>query len=331
MIYSCNYKIPHTFDTTVSEQIEYTIRVNNQTIYEGVITPFSPDNRLTIDIGEICRSYLETFYENIINNTILTALPVVDNKGSLHTFTVVSDSNVTTPAGETYRVVYDYNTDYEEQLADARYLNAPIDTIVDPRQKLFASGHNPGVSQQYRTLVNGVQSQQATSSASSIIMFPYTGITAAAGSTIEMIMTGIGSTIYNVVPECRNRYALYYVNKFGGLDSLLLSGRYRENWSPQRVDVRLYNDRSNRLDWEQKRIHSEQDHQWELNTGLLSDEGAANIDHLIYSPKIFMHDLTKDTITSCLITDAGYSAKQRPYERPQYTINVKESQKQLRR
>lgn len=327
-MYSCCYPIEHTFNATITQQIDYDILVNGSVIYTATLLPFDRASQtVTISISEVCRTYLETFYENVISNTVATSLPSSDGKASMITFVVRSDSN---PSGDaSYQVVYDYNTDYIQPLPDKRYLNDPIDTRVDPRQRLFLSGYSTA-QQQYTATRNGASIASGSLTSLAIQFLPF-NVGGEEGDTIITTMTGVDSTTYTVTRECPHRYTLYYVNKYGALDALLCIGRDIEGWNPTRVDVQLYNDRGNRLDWEQKRINQEIDHRFTLNTGLLRDEDAEKIDHLIYSPKVFIHDLQEDTITSCIITDTSYSVKQHRYDRVvQYTINVTESQKQLR-
>lgn len=335
-MYSCCYPIEHTF--TNSNTIDYRIVVNGVTIYTGELLPYNPaESTLTIDISPICRSYLDTFYENIIVNTLATPVPVVDGIATIHTFMVYSSSNPGAGSDETavsYQVVYDYNTEYAQPLPDVSYLNDPIDNIIDPRQRVFASAYNVGGAQAYSATLNGAVVASGSLNTQQIHMFPVDLAATAAteGDTLVMSATGAGDTTYKVTRSCPHRYVVYYVNKYGGLDSLLCTGRHIQGWSPSRVDAKLYDDRLNRRDFQQRRIYQDIDHTFTLNTGLLSNTGAEKIDHLIYSPKVFLHDLEKNTITSCLITDTTYQVKVHRYDRlVQYTFGVKESQQQIRK
>lgn len=339
-VYSCNYPVWHSFDATDNQQITYYIYIGNTQIYTGQVLPYDTSSTtLQIDISEICNEYLDTFYENIEVNGI-TSGQLASNGliSSIVTFTVRSDSNAGDVVGEdvSYNIAYDYNTDYTNIIGDKRLLNDPIDNKVDPRQILFITGYNIVDATQQYTYQIGQTSDSISITSGENTKFQYVGIPLSEevltkGTQITLTMDGFDPYSYIVTEPCKNKYVLYYVNKFGGFDSLLMSGKQIESWNPDTTSVRLYNDRGNRRDWEQKKIHIDIDHLFELNTGLLTNEGAAKIDHLIYSPKVLLHDLDKDTITTVLIDNTNYSVKQRNYDIPQYTITVKESQKQIRR
>ncbi len=332
MAYSTGYPTIHTFSSDGSSAIEYSISIGTTEVYQGKILPYNTASAtIDIDIAPICAEYLDTFYEDMnLDSTNIAAMPTSGLFGSMNTFTV-NVEDVTT----NYPIVYDYNTDHEQPLADIRYLNDPIDDKVDPRQRIFTSGYNTTGSQVYTYQVNTGNAVSVSITNTSNIHLRTVNLHTlglSVNDTITMGMTGYGTNTYTVVRPCRNRFALYYVNKYGGLDALLCSGRSIESWSPTRTDVTLYDDRLNRRDWQQKRIYSEQDHQFQLNTGWLTDTNARKIDHLIYSPKVWLHDLEDDTITSCLITDTNYSVKERRYDTVvQYVVNVKLSQKEIRR
>lgn len=333
MALSVNMPIWHTFDNTVANQIDYDVLIGGKVIYSGVILPYNAGDRtVRFDMSVIFRSYLDTFYENIINNNVITSMPVVDNIATIQTFIIDSAMNEGGGVPVSYTVVYDYNTSYVSDIGNVRYLNDPIENLVDPRQKVFVTGYNLTGAQAYTASVNGAQTSTVTLTSSQFQMYPIVvGDIADVGDTLTVAMTGANSNMYKVVAPCRNRFCLYYVNKHGGLDALLTTGRSVESWSPTQTDVRLYNDRGNRLDWEQKRINQDIEHRFTLNTGLLSNENAKKIDNLIYSPKVFIHDLEENTITSCLITNTSYTVAEHPYDLVQYTISIKYSQKEFRK
>ncbi|MCC8187331.1 MAG: lytic polysaccharide monooxygenase auxiliary activity family 9 protein [Bacteroides sp.] len=339
MVYSCNYPILHTFNAEEGDLINYTILIGDTDIYRGKIFPYSSaDETVKIDISEVCREYVETFYEKLTWSGLITGnVPSDGLVSTALTFTIESEQNLS-GENEHYTVVYDYNDNYSSNLDEIRGLNAPIDTRVDPRQRIWITGVNlTGASQNYgyRITSNTLSNYPVAGSVYQVLSVDLSTLTLKAGDTIDLVMGTLASPVetysYTVVGSCHNRYVLYYVNKYGGMDSLLCTGRAIRSWSPARTDVKLYGDRSHSLSWKQKRISQEIDRQYELNTGLLTQEGAARIDHLIYSPKVFIHDLTNDRIATCLVTDTGYSEKQRPYALPQYTFSVRESQKHFRR
>lgn len=206
--------------------------------------------------------------------------------------------------GGAFTVCYGYNTDYILDIPAGTNLNHPATGYVDPRQLIGTS-----------TMSN------------SGISVAHSRPTGSVGTTII-----IGGNEFTIVPECRNRYALYYVNKDGGIDYLLVHGKTTDRWDTTRIDARLYNDRTNRRTFENTRIYQDVTKSYTLNTSYINDDQAANIDHLIYSPKVWIHDLDNNTITACLIEDSAYTIKSfRNDTLVAYDINVSESQLYRRR
>lgn len=232
-----------------------------------------------------------------------------------------------------YTVMYNYNTDYKEEYSDTENLNEPIMFNVDPRQRIFMTSYSESTIL-FSALLNGanIDSQSLASDVFINYGINLAELTLNVGDKI-VLSDSIASFEYKVVRPCRNRYALYYVNKYGGLDSFLFEGRVIESYNPSNIDVSLYNDRGNRQDWEQKRIYREIDKQYELHSGfVVSDEYSRRIDNLKNAVKVWIHDLEMDTVTSCLIIDSTFRVEEKRYSGMiQYTVNVKESQKQIRR
>lgn len=337
MIHTCHYPIKHTFIADEKAPlfgVEYTISLNGVTIYSGRVYPYDGDDTATIDISDICRELLDTFYEKLIDRvTGVYQMPsgVMTNGSRLinpiNRFIVHQDEVETS-----YLVAYDYNTDYVLERPYGRNLNDPILLEADPRQRLFASGYNIAGIDSYSYQVNGLPplDYSITSQTFNLLALDLNDISLSPGDSVTMTSNGV-SSIYKIVPECHNRFALYYVNKYGGLDSLLCSGKAVEAFNSKYTPFRQYSDRTVRTGFADVKLGQEIEKRYALNTGLLNDDGASKIDHLIYSPKVWIHDLEKDTITSCLIEDSSYTVKNYRNDRVvQYAINVSESQVYLR-
>lgn len=206
--------------------------------------------------------------------------------------------------GSNYLVCYNYNTDYIFQIAEGSNLNLPITDFVDPRQYIGTSILTSG----------GISATHSIAGGS-----PGT----------EMIK---GPHKYKVLPPCSNNFALYYVNKNGGIDYLICSGKSVEKFSTERTEARLYFDMSKRKSFGDVRFHQYISKKYELNTGWVSDSRAKNIDNLTFSPKVWIHDLQNNTITACLVDDANVSIKKfKNDKKVNYTINVTESKKYIRK
>lgn len=206
--------------------------------------------------------------------------------------------------GTSYQVCYNYNENYIFDISTGMVLNHPTSNYVDPRQYI------------------GTSSLSSTG-----IVISHSKPSGSVGSTIT-----IGGYSFKVVPECQNRYALYYVNKEGGLDYLLCHGKTVDKYSSDKTEVLLYADHKDRRQFSNRVIHQEVSKSYELNTGFITDERSENMHHLIVSPKIWIHDLDLNTITSCTINENSVSIKNYNNDRTySYTFNVTESQEYIRK
>ena len=138
---------------------------------------------------------------------------------------------------------------------------------------------------------------------------------------------------YNVLADC-GEYALYYLNAYGGWDALLIDGTVlKKSTIKQYTTDRNIN--NSRIEFEQTKYINEIQDAYEINTGFLSDEQAANLSkNLIPSKEVYLHFISDNKIIPVLITDTSviYQTYQtNNLQMPQYKINVKESQIKLRK
>lgn len=138
---------------------------------------------------------------------------------------------------------------------------------------------------------------------------------------------------YNVLADC-GEYALYYLNAYGGWDALLIDGTVlKKSTIKQYTTDRNYD--NNKIEFEQTKYINEIQDAYEINTGFLTDEQAANLsNNLIPSREVYLHIISENKIIPVLITDSNviYQTYQtNNLQMPQYKINVKESQIKLRK
>lgn len=335
-MYACNYPIMHSFSVSgsVNDPISYSILYNNATIYNGQVFPKSGDDTtVSVDISLVCREYLETYYENIdLLNSGLVGVPVVDNHTTIGVFTVSSEDNPGS-SDVPYMVMYNYNSDYIGEYPNAMNINAPIYKNVDPRQIIPICGYayGSGDSYSYQVNDNPAVSTSVTSNVFHILPLNLESLNLSAGDKITVTNNGESFT-YNVVLPCKNRYALYYVNELGGLDTLLCDGNAVPGLSNNPTDVRLYNDRLNRRDFEDTRIYNEIDRRYTLRLNGIRDEGSRLLKHLFGSPKLWIHDLEAGTITACIMESTSISEQNfRANKIYNYEITIIESQKLIRK
>lgn len=157
----------------------------------------------------------------------------------------------------------------------------------------------------------------------------HTSVNGTSGTVTNSLTGGA----YNVLADC-GEYALYYLNAYGGWDALLIDGTVlKKSTIKQYTTDRNIN--NSRIEFEQTKYINEIQDAYEINTGFLTDEQAANLsNNLIPSKEVYLHFLNDDRIVPVLITDTSvtYQTYQtNNLQMPQYKINVKESQIKLRK
>lgn len=147
------------------------------------------------------------------------------------------------------------------------------------------------------------------------------------------VTNSLNGGAYNVLADC-GEYALYYLNAYGGWDALLIDGTVlKKSTIKQYTTDRNIN--NSRIEFEQTKYINEIQDAYEINTGFLTDEQAANLsNNLIPSREVYLHILSDDKLIPVLITDTSvtYQTYQtNNLQMPQYKINVKESEIKLRK
>ena len=147
------------------------------------------------------------------------------------------------------------------------------------------------------------------------------------------VTNSLNGGAYNVLADC-GEYALYYLNAYGGWDALLIDGTVlKKSTIKQYTTDRNIN--NSRIEFEQTKYINEIQDAYEINTGFLTDEQAANLsNNLIPSKEVYLHILSNNKIIPVLITDTSvtYQTYQtNNLQMPQYKINVKESEIKLRK
>lgn len=113
----------------------------------------------------------------------------------------------------------------------------------------------------------------------------------------------IGNVVYEVVSNC-SRYALYYINAYGGWDSLLIEGNHQEADSLQRYlrDVEYDNrDVQNRS---KKNYINEITKKMVLHTSWMSDEQSLRMHHLMNSIDVYMYDFVTGQMIPVVVDNA---------------------------
>jgi hypothetical protein len=142
-----------------------------------------------------------------------------------------------------------------------------------------------------------------------------------------------GYTTYTFEDTCA-RYALYYVNEYGGWDFLVMRGGFKRIDRYKRYETkRSYN---NSVAHNRGRVNyaNEETFAFELRTAFLTDDQASRMHHLIGSNMVYMYDLSTGILQPVIITDNSCeykTYKNQGLKMVQYAINVEIAKEQTRR
>lgn len=129
------------------------------------------------------------------------------------------------------------------------------------------------------------------------------------------------------------RYALYYLNAFGGWDSFLIEGNVTKSDKIKPYNFNTSFDNQTR-EFEQGRYVAEIDTEYVMYTGYLNDEESTRLaNNLLSSNRVYLHDLLDNTIKPVVMTEtkSEYKTYKNQGEKMvNYTFNIKESQSKIR-
>lgn len=240
----------------------------------------------------------------------------------------VKQFDLKTSTGSTTNYIF-YN-DWSYRTAK-KLLNDPINGKIDSRQYFLANYLTLGTATPVRYKLNSGTTSTLISSHSGYNAWSYTGkFSAACGSKLT-ITAGTESLTYTFDSK---DYCLYYVNAYGGWDSLLIDGNAKKTDQITASEKYVKKAKTNSLEFGKTKYLNTIVPSWTLYTGYMTDEQASKMFHLLESTEVYLHNLNDDTITPVLITDT--SCEYKTYTNngktlPSYIINVEASQEQYRK
>lgn len=129
------------------------------------------------------------------------------------------------------------------------------------------------------------------------------------------------------------KYALLYLNSYGGWDSFLIEGKSEKtDRYTSYTTTQFYNNTTN--EFGKNRYVNEITSEWELHTGWLNDGQSANVvQNLLSSNKVYLQDIDNNRIIPVVITNTDAVYKQFKNEKMfvSYEIQIEESQSKERK
>lgn len=317
----------------------FRIRVGSTTIYSGLAQRAGSSGSIYVRINDICADYMA---QRPVAVPLATAtwmtFPV--------SFTVQSSGD-----GSSWSTVETvaFNDDWSFDPSfnpSASGMAFPVTGRIDPRQCIYQTRYSSGsvtaVARYGSTSRNITLSLHTSPSSDAFSMSlchagaGYVVFDCASYATYNgkaLTSVTIGAATYIVTNTCP-RKVLYYKNKFGGYDHLLIEGAATRMHSAQRSTFVADRDNNYRTreTWD---FENEITEEWSMNTGLLTMGESARMPYLLDSPDVFLCDLeTPGIVVPALIATDSYNAETfnvKGNRMRNHTFQVRVAQNQYRR
>ena len=315
-----------------AESVEFVILHNGSVVYRGKSwkRPGQSDN--IVRINDICADY-------ILESSSLTG-------GGIAEFQVYIDTGMSMQLKDTILFLNDWSYDYAYN-PETMGLSFPVINRIDNRQWLVFTAYDANtitarikladgstfdvfvpvkISDDFNNDFNYDFSQSVKSMQVGTAVFNLSR-----WDNIDSVI--VEDKEFKVVSGC-NRYALYYVNAYGGWDSLLIEGNYSE------ADNLVRHTRE--TEYDNRSIQNRGVYNYvneivktmTLHTSWLSDDESSRMHHLLNSTNVYLGDLVTGQMIPVILTDTKTDYKTykgNGGKLVNYTINVTIAQERIRR
>lgn len=284
---------------TSNNSIDYTVACDGEAIFSGKAYKRPGAASIVFSIGDICSPLLSSDVDLSSLSTEFVQIP-----GMARTFTVRKDQ-----VGSLLATV-SFSNDWSYKGSTPNFASDPVQRNVDPRQLLLASMYEASkVTVQTEESSPQTQVLYDGDAASGMACVDTALLSNATSVTISVNSTGGTATMtYEVVKPCA-RYVLYYVNAFGGWDSLIVEGNDKRADNYTRSTYKKVYSPANPSDRGTVNYRNDIERTISLVTGWLSDEESARMYHLFGSTNVLLHDLVDNIIRPVTLTATSWTEK----------------------
>lgn len=319
--------------------LDYTIyNEDNIPIYKGKSIATPDSNDVTFNINKVCSNYLSSSLSEDISNRI----EYINDYAKFFTIKEKNDSVAGEKPIAQYRFYNNYLYDVEK---GGIFISEPIrqknngyaTTVdVDHRQYMVISAYYKGdgskeISVIETTAIGGSKIKSIVIDNTSQMVRFYRN------SSLKNVSyytknTEDKSFNFNIVNTCYD-YCLYYVNAYGGWDSLLIDANVKK---VDKIESKYYNRAFNNTttQFEKKKFTNVITPQYILHTGWFNDDEQSRLYHLLESTEVYLHNLITDEIVPVNITNNTCEYKtftNNGRKKFSNTINVEVAQTRIRK
>ena len=308
-------------------------------IYSGRAYKRPGETNILARINDICADYITNVLPQLSQAEFTRiSLPV--------TFRVQTLSGSTWSTKESVQFTNDWSYDYSYNAATMG-MSFPINGHIDSRMPIVWTGLNVSqvnatiyytdgryarviipvaISNDFNADFNSDFSKSVRSAGSGTAVF-----LPSAWDNVARIV--VGSSTFRVVTDCA-KYALYYINAYGGWDSLLIEGNTMEVDNLKRYTREMVYDNRDIQNRGIQNYVNEIEKGFTFHSGWLLHDQGERMHHLINSPDVYLYDIAAGQMIPVIIPMT--SCEYRNFSNNgnmlvNYTIQVQVAQNMIRR
>lgn len=225
-------------------------------------------------------------------------------------------------------ITYDWSYTFDSRAV----LSSPINNIIDKRQFFIYTikATTPDVSQNILVKLDNNTIDSFTVSGYTYYNY-IQNMSLLTYDNSDIHKLTIGPSTFSIYNTCY-KYCLYYLNQFGGWDSLLFRGKELKTDNLSRLSYKK-NYVANSIDFHKVDYLTTINERWSLNTSFLNDIESSKMINLMASNKLYIQDLETSFIAPVNITNSNCehkNYKNQGRKMSTYTIEVSASQPKYR-
>lgn len=284
------------------DSIPFRIKIQDDIIYNGKAHRKPNETDINIRINDVCADYL-------IN--ALPALSQAEFSALSFPLAFMVEAFISSAPGadpdweeiEEVQFINDWSYD-NSYVPSTMGMSFPINGRIDARQWLTYTAYNAQSINATITFKDGTSAQviipiaiSADFSADFNDDFSRSARSAGSGTAVfdlsewdDVASVTIGNTTWKVVSDCEE-WALYYVNAFGGWDSLLIEGLTSQRDELERHTREMEYDNRDIKNRGLQNYVNEMSNVFTMHTSWMSDDESARMHHLLNSTEVYLGNI----------------------------------------
>ena len=275
-----------------ADYADYEVRLDSssgEAVFSGRAYKRPGDANPVVRINDICSPYLSP---DINKAGISLQYGGKYVNGFVRTFSVVYYASGTWTEAEAVTFYADWSYDYDYTIPANAKVTDPVRLVLDQRQVFIQTTADDINNEQVAHIVHtDGTTQDVTSIGASGPGYYVLNLGNTSGLGImRSLQFGSGPT-FAVEQGCGPRWALHYLNAYGGWDSILLTGKALRTDVLTRHTLVTDYDNSVRSARGIRDYAVEYEADWEMHTDWLTEDEASRMHHVLNTPLAYLQDL----------------------------------------